>query len=585
MKLSICAILVVCSLFPAQLMATNSCPEDICTTANQFGQLERDIPSLYLVNGLNLSQEQCGRIVEIMEKIRKIEEKFDGRFMKLAERRKKDFEWEANAVVDMSAAHGKVNQDKLDRSPRAERLKASRQELNTIRHEKIQELDELADKASGVLTDSQRAVINNFTPCFIPPSDFKNPERVGQAASDTTIVEAVLTRMRTAIDAKKLADAHGKALDQLVPYAMEKRHIRYTEEAEQEIRDEIGGRLDLVVNKMRNMSDADFQLEKANLAARTVPIPSINNSPDAVRWKVSHYVLNQGIVDVMRSRASGGKKPAAAEPARSASPEVAGRERSIGAAAVLNSIDLTKDQATKLLPVVRNALQVEKEVNDEINGTMKTAIEPYLVLRNKLFEGQTTPQAEGAAAALHGKVRNLRQVTMVQKLLECETEMDRILTAKQVDFLSADMKELKAMLVGKGSDEDVDKSLSLARSAVSDARRMSGAAYSKEKEQICRRFNEDSIKAQDLEKDAIDIEAETKRLAEVLDRARKLDETAYSGKRDDIAADFCPRRIKARPATFGAQYVHGEPVRILNPTTRLIFSEAGIQILQKMAAN
>lgn len=568
------------------LLADEVCPEIDQSLSGRFGQLERDIPSLYLINGLNLSPEQAGKIADFQEKVRKIEEKYDGRLQKFAERRKADFEKEIAYIVAMSASHGKVDQEKLNKSARTERLKLTRQEINKILGEKSQELDELADRAFASLTDSQKAVIGNFTPCFIPPADFKNPERVGQAAADTTVVESILTGLKTAIDGKKTAEARQKALDRLTIYALEKRYIKFSEEAESEVRSEIGGRMELIIDKIKNMSAADFELEKKNLAVKLVPLPSKTNTAESARWMVLYYVLNPGVTDVMKSRAAPGDKAAGtgSDYALRLRPEIVDREKALLAAGVINSLELTKDQSSRIVPIIKDALKTEKDVGIEIGDAMKLALEPYQNLRAKLKEGQTTPQVETAASHAHGKVRNMRETTLVEKLTACEKEMDRILTAKQIDFLSTDIKEIRA-LIGKGRDELVNKSLDDAKSMLSDARRLAAQTYNREKDQICRKFVEECIKTQCLDKDAIDTDSEVKRLAAILDDARKLDETTYSNKRENLAAELCPRRTKIRPPSYGNHYAHGGPVQTLNPTTRLIFSEPALQILQKMAAN
>lgn len=585
--LYICLITVLSLAATPSILSQDACSKVDPSIAGPFGQLERDIPSMYLINGLNLSQDQAGKMADLMDKAKSLEEKFDGKLRKFTDRRKGDFEKEAGSIVDMSANRGKISQVKLEKGPRADRLRKTRQEMGAMRQEKIKELGELADKAYEVLTDSQKAVIGNFTPCFIPPADFKNPERVGQAAADTTVIEAALSKLKAAMVAKKTTEGRQKLLDHLVPYAMEKRHIKYSEEAEEDMMAELSGRLDLIIDKIKNMSDADFQLEKCNLATKLLPLPNKNNEPDAIRWKVGYYVLNPGVADILRSRSGQQAKsaPAVAAAEKKPSVEMLDRERAIGAAAVINSLELTKEQAAKILPIVQGALKAESGINEEINSAMKEAMEPYHNLRLKLAEGQTTPQVEHAASKSHGKVKDLRQVKLVQKFNEFEKEMDKLLTATQVDFLASDMKEIKEMLKAKGRDETVDKSMEQARQVISDVRRLSGPAFSRDKDQICRKFIEDFIKAQCIETDAVDIEKEVARLSEVLDRTRKLDEAAYSNKRNDIAAEFCPRRSKERPPSYGDKYVHGEPQQMMNPTTRMIFSEAGLQILQKMAAN
>ena len=202
-------------------------------------------------------------------------------------------------------------------------------------------------------------------------------------------------------------------------------------------------------------------------------------------------------------------------------------------------------------------------------------------LRKELADGQPTTESEGHTSRYHQKVKKLCDDELVEELLEYQTELDRCLTASQVEYLTGDMKG--KFVKGPSVDQQTVKAMDRAKRLISDARRMSSIKFSRTKNDISLEFINTYITEQELGADDIDIEAETKRAVEVLERARKLAHSEYNAKRDEMAAELCPRRSKPRPTTYGAKYVRGTPVPMLSPSSRLLFSKEACSILEKMS--
>jgi len=272
---------------------------------SQFKQLERDIPSLYLVNGLFLSKEQTADLVSLLEKAKRNEEKANKKIEHVSKKHQRNVDGEIERTLRKISDKGEVNRKTLSSSS----LKRSRErhkELSAIRREMNAKLNALADELyHEVLSDNQQHTVKNFKPCFIPARDFRNPQRVGQVAGNTLVGETVLSRLRKVPD-HKMDHAKERTLDRIVRYSMQKRHIKYSEEAERKVRNELSARLEKVLPTALSLSDLDFELKKSTLSQELLPLEKKNSrshtSPHAIRRKVRIYLLNTGNTEVLKSR-------------------------------------------------------------------------------------------------------------------------------------------------------------------------------------------------------------------------------------------------------------------------------------------
>lgn len=579
------AVLVVLLGTVGFVIAEAPAPDD--SVADEFRQLGRDIPSLYLINGLHLSKEQAGQLAGLLERANNIEEEHDKKYRKIARLRQKDFESELDDVLTMASKKGEVDQRKLSASAHGKRVMQSRRELFALTRERQDGLNKLSDKAYKILTESQRSIVGSFVPCFIPPSDFRNPERVGQASEDTSIAENVLVRLKRIPDEQCASIAVERALDHLAPYVMQTQHMQYSEEAEESVRDELAPRLESAAVKIRAMSDADFELEKKNIAAEILSLGTAGKSNDegAIRWKMGTYVLNTGIEDVIRARAGlpGKLKSSSKSPTATPCHKPGEMKRTMRTAALINGLDLTPGQAAEMLTIVRGALETKESAQKDAGHVMEQGIEKYKQLRTELADGQPTKETEEGAGRYHQRVVQLCDDQLVAKLLEYQADLDRCLTASQVGYLTGDMKD--KFLKEPIGDQDTGKAMNRAKRLMSDARRMSPMEFSRKKKDICLEFINEYIAEQKLSPHDIDIEAEAERTGDILEHAQKLGNSEYNANRDEMAADLCPRRSEPRPATYGSKYVRGTPVPMLSPSSGLLFSKAAFSLLEKMSGS
>ncbi|MEW6746421.1 MAG: hypothetical protein AB1486_27075 [Planctomycetota bacterium] len=118
----------------------------------------------------------------------------------------------------------------------------------------------LVSDVEELLSESQRSVLVDFKPCLIPPKNLKDPVRVGQAA-DRSHGVALLTRLRATPERKwrELGDF-------VVTRALEEIE-RHQGSLPAEERDAALAHLREILERARAMDDAQFELEKKDLAA------------------------------------------------------------------------------------------------------------------------------------------------------------------------------------------------------------------------------------------------------------------------------------------------------------------------------
>jgi hypothetical protein len=403
---------------------------------SEFRRLTRDIPSLYLVNGLHLSAEQAEALARLARRAEREEDRYrrerkrlDDRYAGLLER-----------VLDdaVSAAQRNDVRDGAGRRGRgaARPLRGARREAAELEQRREAALAKLGDEARAHLTASQRDILERFKPCFIPARDFRNPERVGQAAEDVSPAERALERLR-AVPEPRLAGATDRAAERLTGFVMDRRHLVYSPEAEAEVRAEIEAALAGTVPRIRAMSDADFALGKSDLAGDVLGAGGEGDTagPKALGWKVRTYLLNPGIADVLEARAG---SQAAQSPAmrgdRGAEPDKQWGD--LRAAGALNRLRMSPDQAKALAGIAAGVLREKSAIARRREEITQAGIEAYRELRKQLAAGQPREAAERAAQRVHVAVKRLHEESLPSVLLDAEARVGRVLSAEQIALLT-----------------------------------------------------------------------------------------------------------------------------------------------------
>jgi len=553
----------------------------------EFRQLERDIPSLYLINGLFLSTNQARQLAELQKTARGINEKAVQDMDRFLKNHQADLERllenKSGERSDDGKGRGNMGGDRRQ----GKQLLDVRREWRELSRRREKAIHETVEKTVVLLTTAQQDIMDRFVPCFIPPGDFRNPERVGQAENNTSLGEKILARLREAPESK-MKQGREKALDLLVPFVMKERHAQLTQEEMQALRDDLGRSLDAMAQKIRAMSAADFELGKAELVKEVLCLEEQRGSRNRAKAveMAERYLLNPGVTDILRQRAASpaGNKPDASQAAFDGA-GLHERGQSFRAARLMADLQVTPAQAKQLLPIVQAAVADRRKVDDQADRERQEALAPYRALKAELANQQPTPKAEAAANRYHQQIKLLYENNLIKAFHQYEAQMDQVFSAIQVDYLVGKQEGKKAEggaeKIGKDAIRDLRRQ---AADLLDAAEKMNGIEFDKEKHDRCVQFVEAGRNQAGSDREEINVAAETARAVAVLEQARKMGRNEYCRAKENLAADLCPMRQVPRPTTFGWKVVAGDALEVLNPTTHLLFSEAGVNLLQKLAA-
>lgn len=561
------AMVVTAGVFASPAAALPDNPWATDPVLARFRQLERDIPSLYLVNSLKLTPGQASAMVTLLDEAQKIEADMDRRLQE-------------QAVRKTSSLEDFFTVTRSDKKPITTSMKTVKAEEGIARREARQKGDALADRLLMILDDNQKVTLAGLAPGFIPPASVTKEERQEQEAKDRALVENVLTRLRKN-SRKRPKAAFEQALDVLVPYAIDKRGLVDTEDTEQRVRAELARKLTDSVGMIQDLPTEDFEQERPNLAASLV---TVNKRLDEgqMRSRVIQYLINPGLMDVVRAR---GSMPAVTNGNYSApiagSIRLADREQGAATMLTLRSMQLTKGQATRLLPVLEERLAVRQKIQSDLVQAARDATPVYEALRKELAAGQSPAPSEKDARERYAAIRQLRETADTEALLEGENRVDRELSAAQVVLLSSEVQRVvRSGLAAK--DSAVGDSLQLAAKCLDSVRFLKPADYEAKKTTVAGQLVADALKAAGTDESAVDLAASTKRATDVMDAARKLKDADYAAQRGDLIMDLLPRMDQGRPTLSGTKYVTGDPLPIVNFTTRALFTEDSVVALKKM---
>lgn len=150
-----------------------------------------------------------------------------------------------------------------------------------------QKLTSLGPRVDDLLTETQKEVFTSFSCCLIPPKGMSDPVRVGQAGSADWEVE-MLKKVRKTSESSWPASK--KRLIGLLTQAELVKNPGLTDEDKQKLSDRVGG----VMDKAREMSDADFELSKDELCAELHGKKAQEQRTEVKRFQQAFFLLQPG---------------------------------------------------------------------------------------------------------------------------------------------------------------------------------------------------------------------------------------------------------------------------------------------------
>mgnify|MGYP006276640707 CR=1 FL=1 len=140
----------------------------------EMGEIQRDIKSINLINGLNLTIEQMVALKELTRETAHLEE---------------STERDAERVEDRTLALMREFYESLERNEiPSERMKArvhrSEHPFKELRASFVEAMVEKVEQVKSVLNRGQLEMVKEYRPCIVPTQDLIDPSRIGSAASE-----------------------------------------------------------------------------------------------------------------------------------------------------------------------------------------------------------------------------------------------------------------------------------------------------------------------------------------------------------------------------------------------------------------
>lgn len=277
---------------------------------NAFGEagqrvreLFADISTINLINGLNLTRDQMTSLVEVAKKAEQYTKEAtlgSSDVMNALNEAEKSFKMLKAEIQKGAPARGEIPKQAVMANNKIKELQ------NQISRDLSKKYAGLEDQVRRILSPEQVQVVETFKPCLIPPKDLKNPVRAGQASSNEGSIR-IMRRIREIPEEtwkQRNEELIGRHLERI-----NKHRFKMTEEEMAREKE----RLLTLLEKIRSMSDMDFEMEKENLASELKPEDKLDSlreqmekrKPMQKRPKVSklgRYFLDKRIIPILEER-------------------------------------------------------------------------------------------------------------------------------------------------------------------------------------------------------------------------------------------------------------------------------------------
>jgi len=251
---------------------------------SEIASLRREIQLLNLINGLELSTEQMRFIIEKAEEANQLRKEM-----------KSKAEEKAGEIVEALEELKSALMEGDNISPQIrKRVHDAQGKERKLKEEYDEKIERLAVEIEGILEGHQIYALERFVPCIIPPP---GGPLIGQAEGSTH-AEECLARLRE-MPSWKFEKEKEKIAQKAVEYL--KRHLHRGSvvilDEEEEKR-----RVLSIFEEARDMSDVEFELEKARLVEELrskyeIPRPHVD-----VRAKIANFLLDSKIIPLLEEK-------------------------------------------------------------------------------------------------------------------------------------------------------------------------------------------------------------------------------------------------------------------------------------------
>jgi hypothetical protein len=248
-------------------------------------EVKEDIQIINLLNGLDLNKEQMEFIINKAQEAQAIRNEISSRINACKSEMVKTY-----AAIKEEVATGRVTVQEEEKKAHA-KLKHDIEKMGNSLKEKT---DALAQEIGAKLEQFQLIALDNYKACIVP---IMTKGRIGQSDADTATVK-ILERVKTAPDAKYIR-VKNKFLERLIDKVKEKAPPGFQID-EAKIRSDITEAFD----KIRNMDDVDFQIDKTSIAQNLNDKIFPPQSPMSRNDKIKKFLLSENVMPILEDRLS-----------------------------------------------------------------------------------------------------------------------------------------------------------------------------------------------------------------------------------------------------------------------------------------
>lgn len=260
-------------------------------------ELRKDISTINLLNGLNLSRKQMKQVLSLARLAEEARQYAASRMEETLTEAREAFSALKKEIKKGSPAQGHLpERAKLINN----RLKDLHQDIQVDTSDRMQKIEA---RLRQVLTSGQIHIVSEFKPCLIPPDELGEPARAGQADPSSKIIKH-LRRLR------ELPDwAWERRKERIVKRVVERiaKHFRLTDEE----KDAEYARLSKLFERARALSEIDFEVEKLTLADEIKPRDRIDELQKEIEQrlpahrkqpKLVRFLLDDRIIPILEDR-------------------------------------------------------------------------------------------------------------------------------------------------------------------------------------------------------------------------------------------------------------------------------------------
>jgi len=257
--------------------------QPLSTAADKTEGLRREIRLLNLINGLELKPEQMRLIRDKAD-----ENKRQADELRSFSQAKKE---ELDRILEEIRQYRLANQDIPQ--PLVQRYHALDMELRTARVSLEETRLRLAREIEMGLDRHQVYALEKYVPCVIPP---KGESRIGQAADVQGIADR-LAKLRSVPDR-----AYEKRRALIIAKSLEGIKLKAGQALGIEGEDEAAEKIGTFYDRVRSLSEVDFEVQKENLAEEFVSLVKPKRVSLDVSKKIDIFLLSPEVIPILTAQ-------------------------------------------------------------------------------------------------------------------------------------------------------------------------------------------------------------------------------------------------------------------------------------------